>query len=387
MTRLLLVAGDSSGDRVAADFVRAYRARDPEARFSGMAGPRMCEAGVRQVVSAEALAIGGFSAPLAAGTSLFRVWRAMARALDAERPDLVVLIDSGGFNIPFAAHVRRRSSARILYYVAPQVWAWRRGRIRRLAARVDRIALILPFEEAAYEGAAVRTDYVGHPLLDQIEALPGDFDRPSARQSLGIPESVKLVTLLPGSRRNEVDRHLGLQLAAARWIHARESDVVFRVAVAPSLDPQSLRDAVAKAALPRSLDLECVDDRSLELLRAADVALLKPGTATLEAALLGCPMVVMGRIGRISAALLRRIIRLPHLSMPNLLLGEAVVPELLQRDAEPERLGQAVLGLLSGPERERQLENLERVREHLGRPGAAGRAAAIAGELLGLAAA
>jgi lipid-A-disaccharide synthase len=144
---------------------------------------------------------------------------------------------------------------------------------------------------------------------------------------------------------------------------------------------------VAKAALPRSLDLECVDDRSLELLRAADVALLKPGTATLEAALLGCPMVVMGRIGRISAALLRRIIRLPHLSMPNLLLGEAVVPELLQRDAEPERLGQAVLGLLSGPERERQLENLERVREHLGRPGAAGRAAAIAGELLGLAAA
>ena len=383
MTTLLLVAGDSSGDQHAAEFVRAFRERDSGARFVGMAGARMESAGVEVAVPQSVLAVSGFSAVASSAVSIVRAWNAMGRVLKEVQPDLAVLVDSGGFNLPLARRIRRVGDIPILYYVAPQVWAWRRSRIRKLATRVDRLAVILPFEAEVYAGQPVRVDYVGHPLLDRLSSFPVSGRRERARRELGVPDAGPLIALFPGSRRNEVAYHLPLQLQTASWIFERSPEVRYVLALASSIDVAFVESILARNPLPPGLDLRFVEDRSWEALAAADAALVKPGTVTLEAALLGCPMVVMGRAGRATAALLRRFVQVPYLSMPNLLASEALVPELYQEDARPDRIGECLVGLLSGPGRDRQRVGFERIRESLGKPGAAQRVAQIAEEMIG----
>ena len=383
MTTLLLVAGDSSGDQHAAEFVRAFRERDPEARFVGMAGARMESAGVEVAVPQSALAVSGFSAVAGSAISIVQAWNAIGRVLQEVRPDLAVLVDSGGFNLPLARRIRRSGDTPILYYVAPQVWAWRRGRIRKLATRVDRLAVILPFETEVYAGQPVRVDYVGHPLLDRLSSFPIQGRRERARAELGVPAAGPLIALFPGSRRNEVAHHLPLQLQTVSWIFERAPEVRYVLALAPSIEVAFVESVLARYTLPPGLDLRFVEDRSWDALAAADAALVKPGTVTLEAALLGCPMVVIGRTGRGTAALLRRFVRVPYLSMPNLLASEPLVPELYQEDARPDRVGERLVGLLSGPGRDRQRVGFEQIRARLGEPGAARRVARIAEEMIG----
>ena len=382
MTRLLLLAGDVSGDHHAADFVRAFRALRPDARFVGMGGAEMARAGVEIASPGSALAVGGFSELAASVGSIARAWREMGSRLAGLRPDLVVLVDSGGFNLPFARRVKRISEAPILYYVAPQVWAWRRGRMRKLVRRVDRVAVLFPFEKAHYAGSEIPVDCVGHPLVDRIASFPAAAARPALRRELGLPAQGPLVALLPGSRRNEIRRHLPIQIEAALRLKKKVPDASFAMALAPSLERASVEASIARYVEPEVLRIALFQDAAWSVLGAADVALLKPGSATLEAALLGCPMVVMGKAGPVTAALLKRRLQIPHLALPNLLLGEAVVPELLQGLARPERIVSECISLLSGPKRQRQLEAFERVRSQLGEPGASGRAARIAEEML-----
>jgi lipid-A-disaccharide synthase len=383
MTTVLVAAGDASGDQHAAEFVDALRRRRPATRFVGMGGDSMARAGVELLVHQRDLAVGGFLELAGSAAAIFRAWRTLSRALSQLQPDLVVLVDSGGFNLPFARRVKRHSHSPLLYYVAPQVWAWRRGRIRKLARRVDRLSVIFPFEPAYYDGTRLAVDFVGHPLVDRLDALASDCDRAGARRSLGIQHAGPLVLLTPGSRRNEVRQQLRVQLEAARLLHRDHPEVAFALALAPSLERAPVEIALRAAGLPTDLSLRLIQGDSHTALLASDVVLAKPGTVTIEACLLARPMVVMGKVHPFTAAILRRTVKVPYYAMPNLIANAAIVPELLQADAEPPRIAAALGALLAGPDRERQLAALAGVREKLGGGGAAHRASLIAEEMLG----
>jgi len=377
---LLISAGDASGELHAAALVEELRRREPGLRVLGLGGPAMEKAGVELVVPQHELAVGGLVEVLFDLPRIVSAWRRMTRALAEAKPDLVILVDSPDFNLPFAKRAKR-AGVPVLYYVSPQVWAWRRGRIRRIAARVDRLAVIFPFEPAVYAGTGLAVDFVGHPLVDRLAPFTAALDRASARRALGLDEGRPFVLLLPGSRRNEVRATLPLQLAAAARLHARDPRVGFVVAVAPSIARDSIDEALARTRLPSLLDLHVIEGRTHEAIRAADVALAKPGTVTLEIALLGTPQVVTTRVNALTAFLIRRLVRVSSYTMPNLVAGRAVVPEFLQEDADPERIAEALLGLLSGPAREAQLSAFASLRQALGGGGAAARAAAIAQEM------
>jgi lipid-A-disaccharide synthase len=380
MTRIVVSAGDASGELHAAAFVEALRARLPDARICGLGGAELEKAGVELLVHQRELAIGGLVEVLGSAPRVLRAWRRMGRALDA-RPDLVVLVDSPDFNLPLARRARRRGVP-VLYYVSPQVWAWRRGRVRKIARRVDRLAVIFPFEPAFYAGTGLAVEFVGHPLVERMERFAAGCDRARARAGLGLDPAALVVLLLPGSRRNELRFGLGLQLECARRLAEREPRARFLVALPASIARDGVEAAVRAAALPATVRVDVVQGRTYEAVRAADVALAKPGTVTVELALLGCPLVVAARAHRLSAAIGRRVLRVPSFTMVNLVAGAPVVPEFLQEQARPERIAEAVLALAAGPARELQLLQLARVRERLGRGGAAERAAAIAAEMV-----
>jgi lipid-A-disaccharide synthase len=379
LRNVLISAGDASGELHAAALAEELRRRAPDVRLFGLGGPAMEKAGVELVVPQHELAVGGLVEVLMDLPRIVSAWRRMNRALVERRPDLVILVDSPDFNLPFAKRAKRRGVP-VLYYVSPQVWAWRQGRVRRIAARVDRLAVIFPFEPEVYAGTGLPVDFVGHPLLDRLTPLAAR-ERADVRRALSLAADRPLVLLLPGSRRNEVRRTLPLQLAAARALHARDPRVAFAIAVAPSIEREAIDGAIAAETLPALLDLTVIEGRTHEAIRAADVALAKPGTVTLEVALLGTPLVVTTRVNPFTAWLIRRLVHVSSYTMPNLIAGRAVVPEFLQEEAEPDRIAEALSRLLSGPDREAQLQALGELPEALGGGGAARRAADIAQEM------
>jgi lipid-A-disaccharide synthase len=380
---ILLSAGDASGDLHAASLVRAIRERRPDVRFFGLGGIEMEKAGVELVADQKDLAVGGLVELAGSVLRLVRAWRRMLIALREIEPDLVILVDSGGFNLPFARRVRRRGSARILYYVAPQVWAWRPGRIRKLAARVDHMAVIFPFEPEAYAQTSLPVDFVGHPLVETLREVAERLSQRRARELLNLDRAAPLIVLLPGSRRNEIAHQLPIQLAAAHRLHRRDPRIGFVIAGAPSIAPAQLERLIAGAELPASMRLRLVVGRTHEAIRAADVVLAKPGTGTVEIMLLGRPMVVMGRVNAFTAALLRRAVVVPFFAMPNLIAAEQIVPELLQEFATPSAIADALHDLLDGAARDLQIARLAEASRTLGDGGAAEGASRIAEELLG----
>jgi lipid-A-disaccharide synthase len=362
-----------------------------------MGGPQLAEAGVEIVVDQRELAVGGIFEIL---TSLPRLIRARRRMLDCvrrEKPDLAVLVDSGGFNLPLARDVKRIGGTPILYYVAPQIWAWRRRRLRKLAARTDRIAVILPFERDYYAARGVEVDFVGHPVLDRlrppvreggparsvdgIEEAPRP-DRRALRARLGITRDAPVLAIFPGSRRNELERNLPVQVEAFLQLRAADPTLHAIVGLAPSLEAEAVRRILSavRAELPDALHV--IQGETDAVISAADLAVAKPGTVTVELMLRGCPMVVTGRAHPGSAWLAARWIDVEWLAMPNLVAGEPIVPELLQTDARPDRIAAALAPLFEGPERDRQIEALKEASRRLGGPGAAQRASEIVEEML-----
>lgn len=389
MKTILISAGDLSGERHAAGLVRALRVRIPDARFVGMGGEAMAAAGVELSVDQRELAVGGLFEIFGSLPRVIRAWRGMIRCLRETQPDLIVLVDSGGFNLPLARRARVLTNAKILYYVAPQVWAWRSGRMRRLAARTDRIAVILPFEPAFYAAHGISVDLVGHPAVDALPPGGMPLD-PSARQqiraSLGIEHTGPVLGLFPGSRRNELERHLPIQLDAFACLREREaglSDLRAIVALAPNLDVGEARRIIAAraASVEHAIHIARVEDgRALD---ACDVALVKPGTITVELMLRRMPMVVMGRVHALTAWIARRSLHVAWLSMPNLIANAEIVPELLQGAASGDRIAAALAPLFEGDARARQIEALDRSRLLLGEGGVADRVAAIVEEMIG----
>jgi len=381
MTTVFVSAGDASGELHAAALVEELRGLVPGLRFRGLGGPQMARAGVELVADQAELAIGGLVEVLRDLGRIVRAWRRVVRDLAAQRPALVVLVDSPDFNLPLARRAKRLGLP-VLYYVSPQVWAWRRRRIRKIAQRVDRLAVIFPFETEVYAGTGLCVDFVGHPLVDRLGGFAREHSRKDCRERLRVPAEVPLVALLPGSRRNEVQGTLPLQLEVARELHARDPRIHFGIGVASSIDRKQVEAAIASAELPSLLTLWIFEDRTYELVRAATAVLAKPGTITVEVALLGTPMVVAARVNAFSAFIMRRLVRVPSFTMPNLIAEAQVVPEFLQEEAEPKTIADALMDLLGGRSAALQCQKLAAVCRQLGSGGAARRGAGIAQEML-----
>ena len=378
---VLISAADASGDLHAAALARALRRRAPEVRVLALGGAALANAGAELVVEQRELAIGGLRFGARDVLRVVRAWFRMKRALREFAPALVVLVDAPDFNIPFAARARA-SGARVLYYISPQVWAWRRGRIRKLARRVDRMAVIFPFEVEVYANSGLRAEFVGHPLLDRLRKFCETHSKAACRRELAQGDARPLVALLPGSRRNELRRMLPLFLEVARTLHARDPRIAFALALAPSIERAFFDALLARETLPPTLELSVHSERRYSLLRAADVALAKPGTGTLESALLETPLVVAGRTGLVTEWVTRWLLRVSHYAMPNLIAGRRIAPEFVHREARPPAIASAVQAQLHGGARAAQLGALAEVGRKLGGGGAAERTAEIALELL-----
>ncbi len=365
---LMLVAGEASGDLHGATLSRALQRQGPGWRLVGMGGPRMAEAGVRLLADTVSHAVVGAGEALSRLPRLFRAFRTLRKEVMAQRPRAVVLIDFPEFNLRLA-RVAKRLQIPVVYFIPPQVWAWRRGRARLLARLATEILAVFPFEPRIYEAAGARVEFVGHPLLD---VLPNGLSRNDARPALRVPLDATLIGLLPGSRREEVERLLPPMAEAARRIRETIPQARFLVAPATSVDPALVERLLRNAPL----ELPQVRGRTYEVMAAADLLLVASGTATLEAALIGTPMVVCYRVSRLTGMIARLLIRIPWVSLANIVSGRAVVPELLQDNATGFRLAEEAVNLLRNPEAlEAQRLAFAELKGALGTPGVGERAA------------
>jgi lipid-A-disaccharide synthase len=365
--RIFLSAGEPSGDLHGAAVVRALRQRLPHAALDAFGGPRMAEAGATVLFPMEGFAAFGIVEIIEKVPAHYRLLRRMERAFARSGYDLVILIDYPGFHL-YVAEAARRAGIPVLYYIAPQLWAWRPQRARRLAAACDRLAVILPFEEAFFRQVGVAAEYVGHPLLDHGPP-PG---RAAARTSLNIGSGERVLALFPGSRGGELRRMWPAVRDAASMLLDR--GVATRVIVAATEDAQ----------YPGSERFLLVRGEPTTVLAAADAGIVKSGTSTLQAALTDTPMVVPYKVNAITACLTRRLVTVQWVSLVNLVAEREVVPELLQEALSAEHLAEAVAPLLdpAHPATVAQREGLALVRARLGAPGAAERVAGIATALL-----
>jgi lipid-A-disaccharide synthase len=361
------VAGEASGDLHGSTLARALTALVPDLRLAGMGGARMIAAGVRLVERADRVTVVGGTEALGRLPALWRAFRRLRGELRRRRPGALVLIDFPEFNLRLA-RVARRLGVPVVYFVAPQLWAWRRGRVRAMARDVNRVLAIFPFEVGLYQEAGVPVEFVGHPLLDVLPAL----DRDTARAGLA-RDSERLVGLLPGSRDAEVRRHLPVLLGATAKIVARHPRTRFAVPVASTIEPDGVIAGVRASGLP----ITVLRGEAYRVMAAADLLLVASGTATLEAACYGAPMVVLYKLSTVSYRIARVLVRgVPHISLPNIVAGREIVPELIQAQATPAAVASAASRLLEDDAgRAAQRAALLEVRSRLGETGAGLRAA------------
>ena len=365
--RIYISAGEPSADAHAAAVAGALRRRIPGVALEALGGPLLERAGATVLDRMEAFSVVGFVEAFAKIPAHYRLLGRVKKSLRERRYDLVILVDYPGYHLQ-AAKAAAKTGVPVLYYIAPQMWAWGSWRVRRLKA-INRLAVILPFEETFFRERGIAATFVGHPLKDR----PPPPTRAEARRTLGIDPGRPTLGLFPGSRAQEVKRHWEMFRGAAERIRAARPDVQIVVAGAPS------------AEYPDPGAIRVHQGDPLAVFAAADAGVCKSGTTTLEAALADLPMVITYRAHPVSSFIAFRVLRVPWVGLVNLVAGYEVAPELLQRRATPETLADAALPLLdpAHPTTVRQREGLRLVRERLGAPGAADRVAAIAAELLG----
>ncbi len=368
MREVLVIAGEASGDLHGAALARAIASRRPDLHLTGIGGRRMREAGVEIIEDAEALAVMGFVEVIGKIPHHWALLRSLEKRLASGKVALLVTIDYPGFNMKVAAAAQRHGVP-VLYYITPQVWAWGANRLPKLAKLITRAAVILPFEEALLRKHGIDATFVGHPLLDRAQALPS---REAARAQLGIAADRKVLALFPGSRAQEIERHLDDFVATAKILQRRIPELEVIVSVAPTVTLDPVR-------CPYRL----VHEASFAVFRASDGAMCKSGTTTLEAAVANCPLVVAYRTSGWTYAIAKRAVKIPHIGLVNVVAGREVAQEFVQDALNPERVADVLERLLDvdSPERATQLAGLAEIRAQLGEPGAAARVAVIADQL------
>lgn len=337
---IALVAGEPSGDQLGRGLMAALRAARPGIRFIGVGGPAMQSEGLKSLAAVDQLSVNGFVDPILKLPALLRLERALVEQCRRHDVAAFIGIDFNVFNLRLERRLRRAGVSTV-HYVSPSVYAWRRRRTRRVAAAADLLLALFPFEPALYSGLDLQVVCVGHPLADAIDPDRDRLaDRHTARAVLGLPDAGDVIALLPGSRASEVQRLGPMLIEAARIILAERPDSHF---VVPCIRPtvrQTLEAALSPALAAR---VTLVDGRARDVLAASDAAIVKSGTSTLEAMLVGCPMVVTYRLGALTYRLVRALLRTPWVALPNILAGRAIVPELLQDAATPAALASALL--------------------------------------------
>jgi lipid-A-disaccharide synthase len=365
--RLMIVAGEASGDRHGAKLVTALRRLQPDRQleFFGAGGDEMRAEGVETIVDSREVAIMGALEVARALPRFLRAFADLRKAANARHPRLVILIDWPEFNLRLARRLNR-DRHRVIYYISPQLWAWRSYRIAIVREHVEKMLVILPFEQSFYARHGVDVTYVGHPLLDSIEIRQS---RDSFRSRLGIGPDQRLIALLPGSRESEIRYILPPLLETASRLSRTRGDLRFVLVLAPSIAREQLGYAI-----PDSVIVESGDSSSA--LAASDLAVAASGTATLEAAILGTPLIVVYRSSRLNWRIFWPLINVPFVGMPNLIAGRQIVPELLQDALNPERLEGEIIRLIdNSASLETQREELRKIRETLGESDASTRAA------------
>ena len=372
---VLIVAGEASGDLHGSNLVREMRRIDPGLEFKGIGGRRMAGAGVRILADASDMAVVGLTEVASRLKLIVENFFRLKRLLREEKPGLVILIDYPDFNLPLAK-AARKEGLRVFYYISPQVWAWRTGRIGRLKRDVDRMVVILPFEEPFYRRAGMQVDFVGHPLLDAVKRK---YSREEALDRIGLDSDLPVVAILPGSREGEIRRILPIMLSAGEILRKRIPDAQFVLTLADTLDADLIEEYTRSSSLP----VRIVADDAYDAVGSSDAAMVCSGTATVETALLETPMIVVYRVSLLTYLVGRMVVSVDHIGMVNIIAGKTVAPEFIQNGAHPAKMADALYDLLKDrPKNEAVREELKKIAKKLGEPGAAERAARLACNLL-----
>ena len=371
-TQILISAGEASGDMYAARLAAALRAR-ADVHLFGMGGPRMRDAGVELIADCSEVSLVGIVEIAKKLPALNRVWKRLLGEAMHRKPPLAILTDFPGFHLRLARALKRQGVSNV-YFVCPQFWAWRPWRANLVRRRFARGLCIFPFEQEWYRSRGVPADFIGHPLVGNVAATRS---RAEFAASIGLDADKPIVALLPGSRGGEISHHVPPLMQACHLINKSRS-VQFVLGLAPGMDKAGMAEY-----LPSDLSVHVVEDATYDALGAADLAIVSSGTATVEAALMDTPMIVIYRLAPLTAAVARLLVRTPMFAMVNLIAGKRVVPELFQEDFTPERVANEAIRLLDSTEARAEMRRgLAEVRQKLGPPGAIDRAADIIAAML-----
>jgi len=373
--KILIIAGEASGDLHGSHLVKEMLSLDPSLHVYGVGGEKMKNAGVELIADSKEMAVVGITEVLLKLKSIYRIYRKLKNSLTTKSPSLVILIDYPDFNLRFAREAKKKNIP-IVYYISPQVWAWRKGRIKKIGRLVEKMIVIFPFEKKIYEKAKIDVDFVGHPLLDSIQS---QFSREEAFRKFSLTFGVTTIGLLPGSRMNEVKRHLPPMIEAISLISKQIHPVQFIIPVAPGLDGEEVQSLVGS----KHKNVRVVENTIYDVMRISDVVIVASGTATVEAAIMGAPMIVVYRVSPLTYLLGKMLIKVKNIGMVNIIAEKTVVPELIQKDVTPEKITSAVIQILGNPLKQEEIKKeLSSLKEKIGNPGASFRAAQIIISLL-----
>lgn len=373
--RIMIVAGEASGDIYGAEVARETGKLMPEAEFFGIGGARMREAGVTTLVDSADMAVVGLVEVLKHFDVISSAFFKLKKILLESPPDLLILIDYPGFNMRLAK-VARKAGVQVLYYISPQIWAWRQGRVKKIARLVDHMAVILPFEEEFYKKADVPVSFVGHPMVDIVNVT---IDKAAAAASFNLPPEGRIVGLFPGSRKNEIEKLLPTIISSAVKLQQRFPDAHFVLPLASTLSETDILPQITAAGLHVTI----VKERIHELIRACDAIISVSGTVTLEIALTGTPMVIIYKLSPLTFQLAKRLVKVDNIGLCNIVAGETVVQELIQDDANPEKISAEIGRLLADTAYNNDIrQKLANVRARLGKGGASANVANLVMEMI-----
>lgn len=373
--RVMIVAGEASGDLYGADLVREAHLLNPECRFFGIGGTRMRAAGVETLVDSADMAVMGLVEVVRHFGVISSAFLTLKKILRTNPPELLILIDYPGFNIRLAK-AAKKAGVKVLYYISPKVWAWKAGRIKTIAAAVSQMAVIFPFEVPLYEKAGVPVAFVGHPLLDLVNV---GMNREEAAASFGLDPSNKIVGLFPGSRKSEIERILPAIIAAAELLNKDFPGIQFVLPLASTLSEDDILPYLEQSGITAIITRERIHD----LIRACDAIISVSGTVTLEIALIGTPMVIIYRLAPLTYQVAKRVVRIEHIGLCNIVAGKSLVKELIQERANPETIAAEIRTIITDAAyRTAMTTDLATIREKLGGGGAAARTASLALDII-----
>jgi lipid-A-disaccharide synthase len=374
--KVLIVAGEASGDLHGSFLVREMLNINPALHFYGIGGNKMRKAGVKLLAHAADIAVVGVFEVFSKIGNIIKIRQKIKKSLDQLKPDLVILIDFPDFNLNIVARAAKKKGVKIFYYISPQVWAWREGRVEQIKRLVDKMTVILPFEVDFYAAHGLAVNYVGHPLLDTVKT---ELTRSQARLRFGLAERQATIGLLPGSRTAEITRLLPEMMQAAQIISQKIPDAQYILPLADTVEEKIVADIIASS----NLNVKIISGHTYDVLACCDAAIVTSGTATLETGLLGVPMIIIYRVSLFSELIGRMIIKPQRIGLVNIIAGKTVAPELIQHDANGPRIASEVLAILLNEAKKQEITaELRDIRAKLGEPGAARRAAQIACDMI-----